>query len=63
VTAVLLDALAPIFAVLGLGYLAGWIREIDNHHVKELNALVTDFALPAALFVATASTRWDLVEA
>ena len=44
-TAILLDALAPIFAVLGLGYLAGWIREIDNRHVDELNVLVTDFAL------------------
>jgi len=62
-TAILLDALAPIFAVLGLGYLAGWIREIDNRHVDELNVLVTDFALPAALFVATASARWGLVMA
>jgi malonate transporter len=62
-TAVLLDALAPIFAILGLGYLAGWIREIDNRHVDELNVLVTDFALPAALFVATASARWSLVKA
>lgn len=62
-TAVLLDALAPIFAVLGLGYLAGWIREIDNRHVDELNVLVTDFALPAALFVATASAPWSLVNA
>src|SRR4029077_9360763 len=29
---------------------------VDNHHVAGLNALVTDFALPASLFVATAST-------
>ena len=62
-TAVLLDALAPIFAVRDLGYVAEWIREIDNHHVEEMNVLVTDFALPAALFVAIASTRWDLVKA
>jgi malonate transporter len=36
---VLLDALVPIFAVMALGYFAGWIRDVDNHHVAELNAL------------------------
>ena len=46
----------PIFAIMALGYFAGWIRDVDNHHVAELNALVMDFALPASLFVATAST-------
>jgi malonate transporter len=55
-TDVLLNSLVPIFAVMALGYLAGWIRDIDNHHVGELTALVMDFALPASLFVATAST-------
>lgn len=29
---------------------------VFSHHVAELNALVMDFALPASLFVATAST-------
>jgi malonate transporter and related proteins len=53
---VLLNALVPIFALMALGYFAGWIRDVDNHHVAGLNALVTDFALPASLFVATAST-------
>jgi malonate transporter and related proteins len=52
----LFDALLPVFAVMALGYVAGWIRDIDNHHIDELNALVMDFALPASLFVATAST-------
>src|SRR5271168_63569 len=67
-THVLLNALVPIFAVMGLGYFAGWIRDVDNHHVAELNALVMDFAVPAALFVATASasrhvllTQWPLL--
>jgi malonate transporter len=60
---VLLNALVPIFAVMALGYVAGWIREIDNHHVAELNALVMDFALPASLFVATASTSRTLLVA
>jgi malonate transporter and related proteins len=65
---VLLGALVPIFVVMGLGYFAGWIRDIDNRHVAELNALVMDFAVPAALFVATASvsrhvllTQWPLL--
>jgi malonate transporter len=58
---VLLNALVPIFAVMALGYLAGWIRDIDNHHVAELNALVMDFALPASLFVATASSSRALL--
>ena len=53
---VLLNALVPIFAGMALGYVAGWIRDIDNRHVADLNALVMDFALPASLFVATAST-------
>src|ERR1700683_2395567 len=67
-TNTLLAALVPIFAVMGLGYLAGWIRDVDNHHVAELNALVMDFAVPASLFVVTASTSrtmlltgWPLV--
>jgi malonate transporter and related proteins len=65
---VLLNALVPIFAVMALGYFAGWIRDVDNHHVAELNALVMDFALPASLFAATASTsgvvlseQWSLL--
>jgi malonate transporter and related proteins len=53
---VLLTALVPIFFVMALGYFAGRRRTIDNHHVREINALVMDFALPASLFVATAST-------
>ena len=58
---VLLNSLVPIFAIMGLGYFAGWIRDIDNHHVAELNALVMDFALPASLFAATASTQRALL--
>jgi len=49
-------ALIPIFFVIALGFFAGRRRTIDNHHVGELNALVMQFALPASLFVATAST-------
>ena len=46
----------PVFFVIGLGYLAGWTRKIDNHRVSELNALVMDFALLASLFVAMVQT-------
>ena len=53
---VILMALAPMFFVMALGYVAGRRGTIDNHHVGELNALVMNFALPASLFVATAST-------
>jgi malonate transporter and related proteins len=52
----ILSSIVPVFFVMGLGYFAGWLRDIDNRHVTELNALVMDFALPAALFVAMAQT-------
>src|SRR5271163_3756518 len=60
-TAILLNSLLPIFAVMALGYLAGWVRDIDNQHVAELNALVMDFALPASLFVAMVQTPRSLL--
>jgi predicted permease len=42
-TAILLNSLLPIFAVLALGYFAGWVRDIDNQHVGELNAQPSGF--------------------
>ncbi|MBB3148118.1 malonate transporter [Phyllobacterium trifolii] len=51
----ILLALAPIFFVILAGYGAGRLRIVENHHVDGLNALVMIFALPASLFVATAS--------
>jgi malonate transporter and related proteins len=62
-TAILVDSLVPIFAVMGLGYFAGWARQVDNQHVAALNALVMEFALPASLFVATATTPWSMLRA
>jgi malonate transporter len=53
----------PIFAVMALGYFAGWIRDIDNRHVDELNALVMDFALPASFFAVTATTSRAVIVA
>jgi hypothetical protein len=37
-TAILLNSLLPVFAVIVLGYFAGWVRDIDNQPVGELNA-------------------------
>ena len=62
-THTILTALVPIFFVITLGFVAGRARDIDNHHVGELNALVMQFALPASLFVATAATaRSDMLQ-
>ena len=58
---IILDSIIPVFVVMALGYLAGWTRDIDNHHVAELNALVMDFALPASLFVAMVQTPRSLL--
>jgi malonate transporter len=57
--ATILLALAPIFFVLAIGYGAGRLRMVDNQNVDSLNVLVMTFALPAALFVATASAPRD----
>jgi malonate transporter len=37
---VIVTALAPIFFVMTLGFVAGRMRTIDNHHVGEINALI-----------------------
>jgi malonate transporter and related proteins len=57
-SAVLLDSLVPILVGMALGYFAGWSREIDGHNATSLNTLVLQYALPAAVFVPTASTPW-----
>ncbi len=58
---IILGSTVPVFFVMALGYLAGWLHDIDNHHVGELNALVMDFALPASLFVAMVQTPRSLL--
>jgi malonate transporter and related proteins len=59
----ILLALAPIFFVLAVGYAAGRLHMVDNRNVDSLNVLVMSFALPAALFVATASApRSELLD-
>jgi len=59
----ILLTLVPVFFVMALGYGAGRLRIVDNRQVDSLNALVMDFALPASLFVASASaTRSQMFE-
>ena len=59
----ILHALAPVFFVLGLGYVAGRLHAFDSRHVGEINTLVMDFALPASILLATASTpRREMIE-
>ena len=69
-SAIILDALFPIFFVLALGYLAGRFKRVDNQRVAELNTLVMEYALPASLFAATWHTsrealvgQWPMVVA
>ena len=54
--AAILLALVPVFFVIALGYGAGRFGIVDNRQVGSLNGLVMDFALPASLFAATASS-------
>lgn len=49
----ILNAIAPIFVVLGLGYYCGFKNIADNKNVSVLNVFVMRFALPSALFTAT----------
>jgi malonate transporter and related proteins len=50
VSEMILNSLVPIFFGMALGYVGGWTRDVDNKHVGVLNALVMDFAVPAAIF-------------
>ncbi|WP_075182172.1 AEC family transporter [Pantoea sp. 1.19] len=57
-TYVIIQALAPIFLIMALGYFAGKTGMVDNQNVALLNIFVMDFALPATLFSATVQTPW-----
>lgn len=60
-TQIILLALLPVFFILLLGYTSGKFHVISHSHVGGLNAFLMNYALPAALFVATASSsRQDL---
>jgi malonate transporter and related proteins len=48
-----------LFLVMIVGFVAGLTKDIDNRNIGSLNALVMNFALPAALFTAMAQTPRD----
>jgi predicted permease len=48
----ILASLVPVFLVMILGFVAGLTKDVDNRNIGSLNAMVMDFALPAALFTA-----------
>jgi malonate transporter len=55
----ILASLVPVFLVMILGFVAGLTKDVDNRNIGSLNAMVMDFALPAALFTAMAQTPRD----
>lgn len=56
---VIIHALAPIFVIMLLGFMAGKTKMVDNTNVSLLNIFVMDFALPVALFSAIVKTPWS----
>ena len=58
---IILNALVPVFFGLALGYLAGWTRDVSNTHVAELNAMVMDFAIPAAILATVAQASRQML--
>ncbi len=55
--------LAPLFFVMGVGYFAGRIKQLDHHQMAGINRVLVEFTLPAALFTGTAQTpRADLLQ-
>jgi predicted permease len=61
-TRTIIDALVPIFAGLLLGYVAGRRGLMDNRNVRNLIALVMDFAIPCALFSIIIGTPRKTIE-
>ena len=53
-----LKLLAPIIVILALGFWAGRRHRADHGNVLLLNVFLMDFALPAALLLATLQTPW-----
>ncbi|MGO9941420.1 MAG: AEC family transporter [Rhodoblastus sp.] len=57
----ILNALAPVFFVMAMGYYAGYRKMIDNQKVATLNLFVMHFALPSALFTAISRTPRQVI--
>lgn len=60
---ILLFSLAPVFFVIGLGFVAGRRRWVDASATGMLGAFVAQFALPIALFLAIVSAPRSLLTA
>lgn len=59
---VIVQALSPIFMVVGLGYFSGFRKKSSHHEgMMTLNIYVMKYALPAILFTATWSTPWRIL--
>ena len=56
---VIFDVAFPVFALVGIGYLAGRTRVMGSEATVALNAFVAAFALPALLFGLLARARMD----
>ena len=48
---ILANSLIPVFAGLGVGYIAGIRRVVDNKDLRTLITFVMSFAVPCALFI------------
>lgn len=52
----ILSVLAPVFVVIGLGYLGGKRKIFDDHQIEGFNEFVLGFALPAMIFASVLAT-------
>jgi malonate transporter and related proteins len=52
----IVSILIPVFAVIGLGYFAGWRKIFDGRQVEGFNEFVLGFALPAMIFASVLGT-------
>ena len=52
----IVSILIPVFAVIGLGYFAGWRGIFDGRQVEGFNEFVLGFALPAMVFASVMGT-------
>jgi malonate transporter len=52
----IVSILIPVFAVIALGYFAGWRKVFDGRQVEGFNEFVLGFALPAMIFASVLGT-------
>lgn len=57
----IVSILIPVFAVIGLGYFAGWRKVFDDRQIEGFNEFVLGFALPAMIFASVLGTPRDVL--